>query len=77
MHGNVWEWCEDYCGDYEKLPRGKNPAQTVKQSGDVRVLRGGSWSNYPQDCRSANRNGSSPGIRFYNGGFRVALSPQD
>ena len=53
MHGNVYEWCEDYYGAYAKLPGGKNPAQTVEQLGDLRVLRGGSWFNYSSYCRSA------------------------
>jgi len=78
MHGNVWEWCEDYYGEYAKLPGGKNPVQTSKQSKDVRVLRGGSWNNVSWYCRSAYRSVVAPGIRnYYVIGFRVVFSSQD
>jgi len=38
------------------------------------VLRGGSWNNNPQNCRSANRNRNTPDNRNNNNGFRVAVS---
>ena len=75
MHGNVWEWCEDYSGAYDKLPRGKNPVQTVKQSDDRRVLRGGSWYSDPALCRSAFRNDYAPDYRNDFLGFRVVVLP--
>jgi len=77
MYGNVWEWCEDYYGEYAKLPGGKNPVQTSKQSNDVRVLRGGSWFYLSWFCRSAFRNYGAPGNRINNFGFRVVFSSQD
>ncbi len=39
-----------------------------------RVLRGGSWNNNPQNCRSANRNNNTPDNRNNNIGFRVVVS---
>ena len=77
MHGNVWEWCEDYYGEYAKLPGGKNPVQTSKQSNDVRVLRGGSWNYISWYCRSAVRFDVAPVIRSNFIGFRVVFSSQD
>jgi formylglycine-generating enzyme required for sulfatase activity len=72
MHGNVWEWCQDWYGDY---PSGSTADPTGAASGSRRVDRGGSWSRAAGDCRSAYRGRSSPSFRLYDFGFRVALSP--
>ncbi len=76
MHGNVWEWCQDWRGDYPAQPV-VDPQGAV--AGSLRVLRGGSWFGYGRDCRSANRNGFDPSIGRHNYGFRLArgheLSP--
>jgi formylglycine-generating enzyme len=70
MHGNVWEWCQDWYGEnyYAQSP-GNDPAGA--SSGESRVLRGGFWSGDPSFCRSAYRFRNSPVGRDYYVGFRV------
>jgi formylglycine-generating enzyme required for sulfatase activity len=70
MHGNVWEWCADWYGDY---PSGAVTDPTGPTSGSCRVGRGGGWVIYATRCRSANRDSRGPGSRYYDLGFRLAL----
>ena len=71
MHGNVWEWCQDYW--IEQLPQEPITDPTGPSTGAGRVVRGGSWSNYGRDVRSAYRSGSGAGGRYDYLGFRLAL----
>ena len=69
MHGNVWEWCNDwYNGDYLK-PAHWNSDNS--KEGACKVIRGGSWNLYAKYCRSAYRNYIRPDFRFDYIGFRV------
>ena len=75
MSGNVWEWCEDsWHTNYENAPMDGTVWNDNHSPTADRVLRGGSWSNDPWDCRSAYRG--SYVNRCGNYGFRV-VSPQD
>ena len=56
MHGNVWEWCQDWYDENEKY----------------RVLRGGSWSDYSVFCSAWCRDCITPGSRSGSIGFRLA-----
>jgi formylglycine-generating enzyme len=69
MHGNVWEWREDWFGDY---PAGKAVDPKGPDEGDLRVLRGGSCFNYGRFCRSASRSRVRPDDRLNFIGFRLA-----
>jgi len=69
MHGNVWEWCQDWhSADYYGSSPPADPQGPTR--GSSRVLRGGSWC-CPRDVRSANRGRVGPDSRGSNVGFRV------
>ena len=74
MHGNVWEWCEDWKADY---PAGAVIDPKGPATGEYRILRGGRFGFGPSDSRSANRNnyGVTPESSFNDGGFRLAKTP--
>ena len=74
MHGNVYEWVQDYYGDYGAGavtdPRGPG-------AGEQSVRRGGSWADPAEFCRSACRSSKKPGLHFDSeDGFRLALTPE-
>ncbi|MEI7686048.1 MAG: bifunctional serine/threonine-protein kinase/formylglycine-generating enzyme family protein [Planctomycetota bacterium] len=70
MHGNVWEWCEDWYGDNiaSLLQNPKGPAE-----GSERVLRGGGFADEARGCRSAIRGRIRPSNPSFGAGFRIVM----
>lgn len=70
MHGNTYEWVQDWFEEHLGTSPVTNP--TGPGSGTFRVLRGGGWPNDAVYCRSANRFNTTPSDYDYYIGFRVA-----
>ena len=60
MHGNVWEWCQDWLDrSYYAESPDHDPEGPAK--GLCRVFRGGGWNTSAKGCRAAHRGGAFPG----------------
>jgi len=70
MHGNVWEWCQDWYGKYAGSAVTDPTGPTTET---FHVLRGGSWSSGPRNCRSAGRGGEDHRSNNDSSGFRVVV----
>jgi formylglycine-generating enzyme required for sulfatase activity len=74
MQGNVWEWCLDSWDNSANYPAGPVSDPYVG-NGPVRVLRGGSWYDFSNWCRSASRGYQIPTYPDQSFGFRVVCAP--
>ena len=72
MHGNAWEWCQNWFYEY---PKGPTTDPTGPPTGKTRVLRGGGWFHREPNCRSASRFTEDPNSPTkFTGGLRVAYT---
>jgi formylglycine-generating enzyme required for sulfatase activity len=73
MHGNLWEWVQDWWHfTYDGAPTDGSAWEVP--AGSSRGLRGGHWNSYAIDCRSAKRDYASPDFLHNAFGFRLASS---
>ena len=68
MHGNVWQWCQDWIDAY---PREPAVDPTGPDSGTERCLRGGTWGSDADVCRDACRFCYPPDYRLITAGLRI------
>ncbi len=74
VHGNVWEWCRDRYGPYDKNRAGDG-LNEVRDAG-LRVMRGGDFIRMALRCRSATRYMVPTELRFWTIGVRPAREIQ-
>lgn len=72
MSGNVWEWCSDWYGEYDK---GSYNSPDGPTNGDFRVNRGGCVSSAKQSCRVSARHYNHPQDKYMLG-VRLVLKPK-
>ncbi|ETR70820.1 MAG: hypothetical protein OMM_02956 [Candidatus Magnetoglobus multicellularis str. Araruama] len=79
MHGNVWEWCQNFYNEFHSLKVSSDLSLTqyineIRPGSRSRVLRGGSYNLKAWSCRSANRYWAMPGESYIDLGFRLVFS---
>jgi formylglycine-generating enzyme required for sulfatase activity len=71
MHGNVREWCADSYAPYNG-----DATDPLSTRGNQQIVRGGSWKDIPDHCRSANRFAWDATFRDERTGFRVCCEAE-
>ena len=72
LHGNVWEWCQDdFHENYGGAPIDGRAWRSGISNKNQKVIRGGSWDDFPVNCRSAYRHYHACDFRNLYIGFRV------
>jgi len=75
MSGNVSEWAWDALRSYRDISAQTDNPRVNGDMSDLRVRRGGAWSNVASNVRSVVRNSDPPGTAHWAAGFRVARGP--
>jgi formylglycine-generating enzyme required for sulfatase activity len=72
MHGNVWEWCQDWFG-HENYAKSATDDPVGSPGSSDRMNRGGGWDWPARECRSADRSHNEPASRGHSQGFRALV----
>jgi formylglycine-generating enzyme required for sulfatase activity len=72
MGGNVKEWCDDSWEDYPSCPPRAGDGLRRGKYDEYRIVRGGSFSSYLDDVRSAARGGVQKNTSGAEAGVRPA-----
>lgn len=76
MHGNIYEWCLDHWhDDYKGAPN--DGSAWLDEHEQERIIRGGFWFSYAQNCRSAHRDSRESDTRSSVIGFRVVCEAME
>jgi formylglycine-generating enzyme required for sulfatase activity len=76
MHGNVWEWCNDWYGEKFLVADTEDPIGPAAANDNCKVLRGGSFTSSPLDLRCGTRYSYDYKRGKKNVGFRIVCAPE-
>ncbi len=76
MHGNVWEWCEDWYDETYAHASNYGSANRIGRK-SKKVVRGGSWADIAIGTRSTHRSNANIDGRYYGIGFRLVAQYQN
>ena len=76
MHGNVWEWCNDWYGEKFLIADVENPLGPEASDENLKVARGGAYTSDPADLQCGSRYGFDYKSSRKNIGFRIVCGPE-